>query len=56
MVHTFVSVFYSNAVGRNMNVVSEKLLCLKRKEESLPKFCKYIFISEIKLYFVFVSF
>jgi hypothetical protein len=44
MTDTFISVFYSNAIGRNMGVVSEKLLChfytLNRKsnKESLLKF------------------
>jgi hypothetical protein len=40
MAHTFISVFYSNAVGRNVNVAFENHLCcfytLGRKAKESP--------------------
>jgi hypothetical protein len=54
MIQTFISVFYSNAIGRNMRVVSEKLLCrfyaLKRKikQRNSSRISKYIFKCEIE--------
>jgi hypothetical protein len=66
MVHTFISVFYSNTVGRKMSVVSEMPLCCfctikrkpkeRKKERKSSQVSKYLFRSEITLDFVFVPF
>jgi hypothetical protein len=58
--HTFISVFYLNAVGGNMSMVSGNILhyfcTLKRRTEQGKPFqvSKYIFKCEIKLHFVLV--
>lgn len=58
MTHAFISVFYINtlkAIGRNMSVVSEKLLChfhvskQTTKQRKPSQISKYILKCEIKL-------